>query len=268
MIKTGDTGPYRDQLVVLSNLAVDGGITTDFTVNLPRGILVRSLKLNYFSIPSSTYNLGSNLNEPFWTFEEQGFPEVQNAKLPGRYYTSTNIITFLENYLNSISPSGATYTVSFVPGTGRLRVASSGINFRFGGAQGTNLINPFYFQIGFSERTGNIVQPFANNTVLSSAINFLPVYAGFFITVKTAESGFEGKGVLAGSNTSFSFFCPESNVSTSISQFSSNFLFDQSVGNSMASRYINQIQIQVRDFFGRLVSTDGGLSTFVFEYFS
>jgi len=256
----------RDTLVLWSATAVPGCTATDFTIELPKPLCVKNLRLDYFTIPSTTFNAGSNVTDPFWIFEEQGFPEITNAKLPPFFYTGSNLPAALGAYLTSISPSGAVYTVTLVPGLAKLLITNDILTpFRFGGGPGTDLRNPFYFSIGYSEITGFISRPFVTSTVLPATIYLLPCPGGYYINVINDNQGFAGKSVAGGSNLNFSLFVPEGNVSTTLTTYSTNASFPQEIGNNI-NYYVNKIRVFITDVFGKPYICEGGATLIVFSY--
>lgn len=115
-------GEQRSNLYISSEDRIYGS-SSDFTVQMQQSINnIKSLKLEAAAIPISWYPI-----QPAYyhvPLAEGANPTV-NVSVPTGWYTPPDLATALATALNSASPGGATYTVTYSTLTGKYTIAST-----------------------------------------------------------------------------------------------------------------------------------------------
>jgi hypothetical protein len=116
----------------------DTDTISNFHVNVGTSMTTKSIRLSLLtaSIPTSWYTVQLNKNDTFY-IEEIVTAAVVSRKLvfPEQNYTLTNFQSTLLSLLNTGSPAGYTYTVSFDINTGKVTISSgAGLFFTINGS--------------------------------------------------------------------------------------------------------------------------------------
>lgn len=238
----------------------DGSTPFLFNCKLDKIAYFDEVYLSFLSFPSTVFNAGSASNDDTWILDEQGFPPVTGLKLPQGFYVASTFASDVAAYLNSVSPGGLVYTVTLSPTTGRLTITTTS-PFRFGdGTVGTNMLNEFYYSIGYNDVTGNIVRPYALSHTPNGTINLAPIRDALYIEI----SPLRNKGI-SNSNCSYTFIVPESTISRQIGSYSSNAGFRQLVKADMNSS-IDSFRVSITDSRGKYVEASGGNTCLILSF--
>lgn len=236
-------------LTIDSINGLTGSSPNSFIVTLDRSIVFDTIKLNFFSCPNTIYNLTDS-----FILEEFGFPPVTGT-MPLGFYTINNIDTRLKAYLESISPSGATYTVTVDFFQAKITIAST-TNFKF---NDITVENNFYFALGYNDRVQPTPQVLAASQISSGNYNFLSVYGNIYVAIKELPNPQQ----LGTNRISYNFVIPATNISRTVSSFTSQSGFFQWAKASFADP-ITQLTITLYDFRGRLLPIAGGNTSIIF----
>jgi hypothetical protein len=230
-----------------------------FSCKLDKIAMFDEIYLSYLGFPTTVYNAGSAVNGDSWILDEQGFPPV-TLKLPQSFYTATNFPGDLQTFLNANSPGGLVYTVTLDPNTGRLTISTTS-NFRFGdGTTGVNILNDFYYSIGYNDVTGNIVVPYALSHTPNGTINLAPIRDALFVEISVLRN----KGI-SNSNCSYTFIVPEGSISRQIGTYSSGSGFRQLVKGDM-NQSVSEFTVSITDSRGRYIMASGGNTVLVLSF--
>ena len=240
------------QYIHINSLQGEPGSTPGrFKVRLSTPVSLDTLRLIGFSCTQSI----ANLRDPF-ILDEQGFPPV-TGQMPQGFYTLSNIATELSNYLNSISPGGLTYTVSFNPINYQLTISTTS-NWRF---NNISPLNSFYYGIGYNQSTDPVIQAYALSHASQGVLDLQPVRGNLNIQIEELSS-YNTTGRL---NFNYHFTIEGNSIS-------SGYTF-HSAGNVNAQMYKDASMFRYSTFTVNILLDNGepapfigGHTTLTFEY--
>lgn len=232
-----------------------GSTPGEFKVKFNCPLSIDTLRLIGFSCTQSI----ANLRDPF-ILDEQGFPPV-TGQMPQGFYTTSNIVTELQNYLNSISPGGLTYTVTFNPLNYKLDISTTS-NWRFNSITG---LNSFYYGIGYNQSVDPVPQAYALSHISPGVMDLQPVRGNLNIFIEELCS-YNVSGQTDVFNAPNYHFSIEGNsISSGYTYHASGSVNAQMYKDSSAYRY-SEFTVKILLDNGQVAPFIGGHTTLTFEY--
>lgn len=231
-------------LIHLNSLQGQPGSTpAKFRCKLSLPVSIDECFLIGFSCTNSIQNLRDAI-----TLDEQGFGAVTAAP-PRGFYTYSNLPTLFANFLNSISPSGATYTVSIDPFTYRVTITST-TNFRFNDVNGAR--NRTYYGIGYNLSVDDVILPYQLSHTGLGVLDLQAMVGNINIRIQE----FFNTNV-AGLNYGYTYSLDANSVSTGYQFHSSEGTNKQVFKNTGAQRF-DYLNIELLNDKGELLPFNGG----------
>ena len=135
------------------------GTSGDYRVSLQQSVKnAQSIRLDHCSFPYSWYNSGTVL-------VDEGGANQFTITLAAQNYTSANLASWLQTYMNANSVAGITYTVTYDSTQAKLTISGTGaFDLQFSGGTGD-----IFNVMGFSPAdTGSAVSHTSNQVVILS----------------------------------------------------------------------------------------------------
>lgn len=242
-----------EQFILVRSKDRLSGSSSSFTVKLNESVRnVRRLLLQQCYIPYSFYNVVStNL-----VFEEQAGGGVVTIPIPEQHYTFATLGTQIKTLLDSNSPNGYTYTVTYSTSTGKYTI-STGANFRLIFSP----LNPLYRILGFN--TGNRGVDSTTAYALShTSSGSAQIYTPYLILSITPFDD----NITGSSNTSKGFQIPVTGNFQDVLIFTQNSIDRQVNCFSCGSTNIYQMTVNLYDPDGNLIDLNGGEIDIKFAY--
>lgn len=230
------------------------GTAARFRVPISGRLSFDELSLSQAFIPNNFYNLYDSI-----TFEEQLGGGPVTITLPDGIYRifddpASNFQPALKLILDTNSPNGLTYTVTFNETTQKITVSSTG-NFRFLNID--PLTNITYRSMGYNATNLPVTQAFAASQVSTGSVNFL---AGISNGIRVRIKNLPYVGESSTNNNYFTFMLTNLEIIGGFINGKTPYPYKYS-GNL----FISEFDIELLDDMGNLLRIRDQ-TTLIFEY--
>lgn len=245
--------------IVINSQDRSKGNSSDFTMNLKNPIRLngrKKIKLKNIVMYNTFYNINDNNNKIDF------YENLMNKTitLSNGSYNINNLITHIENLLNSISSGYAVYTVSYSSITFKLTISSTE-NFRLLFKSGLNSLTSPYKELGFVEEDGILpIDTNLDNITTSNNIVNLSLPMNLYVSI----NNWNGLNIQDTSGTYSSFVIPVIIKSGQIINFNGNDI-EQFIEIPTNINIIYNLQININSINNKLINLNNSEWSIILE---